>query len=151
MFPFSFFGASITDNNASLCPLNSFKLIFQTNLMQKFKRTTHLFSLCRSSILNLMYLYNFGSSNSEIATCSSLLRPLSNATSLNQIGFSKEELCEISHGDLLLDWFSRAKLYDVPRVTVSTFGSEKHPQETTVRPLSVPSYETSIRCSERKL
>ena len=50
-----------------------------------------------------MYLYNLGSSSSEIAIYSSLLRPLSNATSLTQIGFSKEELCEISHSDLLLD------------------------------------------------
>ena len=91
-----------------------------------------------------MYLCNFGSSSSEIATCSSLLRPLSNATILSQIGFSKEELCEISHSDLFLDWFSRANLYDVPRVTVSTFESETQAQETTVRPLSIPSYEISI-------
>ena len=34
---------------------------------------------------------------------SSPLCPLSNATSLIQIGFSKEELCQISHGDMIID------------------------------------------------
>jgi len=50
-----------------------------------------------------MYLCNFGSSNSKIVIYISLLRPPSNATILTQIGFSKEELCEISHSDLILD------------------------------------------------
>ena len=35
------------------------------------------------------------------------------------------------------------------QVTVSTFGFEKYIQEATVHPLSVPSYEISIRCLER--
>ena len=82
---------------------------------------------------------------------SSPLFPLSNATSLIQIGFSKKELCTISQDYLIIDFSRRAKLYEVPRVTVSTYGSEKCIQETTVRPLSVPSYEISIRSPERKL
>ena len=32
-----------TDNNASICPPNHFKLIFQTRLMQFEKKTTHRF------------------------------------------------------------------------------------------------------------
>jgi len=91
-----------------------------------------------------MYLYNFRSSSSEIVTCSSLLCPLSNSTSLIQIGFSKKELCTISQDDLIIDLSKRAKLYEVPRVQFSIFGSEKDIQKTTVRPLSVSSYEISI-------
>ena len=71
-----------------------------------------------------MYLCNFGSSSSEIVTCSSSLCPLSNATSLIQIGFSKEELCTISQDDLIIGLSRRANLYEVPCVTVLTFGSE---------------------------
>ena len=151
MFAFTFLEASITDNNALLCPLNSFKLIFQTKLMQKFKKTTHLFSLCRSLILNLMYLCNFGSSSSGISIWGSPLCPLSNATSLIQIGFSKKMLCTISQDDLIIDLSRRANLYEVPCVTVSTFGSKKYIQETIFCPLSIPSYKISIWCSERKL
>ena len=88
---------------------------------------------------------------SEISSCDSPLSPLSNPASLINIGFSKEDLCQISHSDLIIDKFSKANLYDVPQVTVSTFGSEKYIQETTVRPLSVPSYEILIRSPERKL
>ena len=128
MFPFSFFEASITDNNASLCPLNSFKVIFQTNIMQTFKKTTHMFSLCRSLILNLMYLCNFGSPRSEISSCGNNLSILSNPASLIKIGFSNEDLCQIPHNDLSIDWFTRANLYDIPWVTVSTLGSENDTQ-----------------------
>ena len=92
----------------------------------------------------LMYLCNFGSSSFEIAIYSSPLCPLSNATSLIQIGFPKKELCTISQDDLIIDLSKRAKLYEVPRVQFSIFGSEKDIQETTVRPLSIPSYEISI-------
>ena len=99
----------------------------------------------------LMYLCTFQSSSSEFVAYISPLCPLSNATSLTQSGFSKEELCEISHSDLLLDWFSRVNLYDVPQVTVSTFESENHPNETTARPISVPFYGISIQSSEREL
>ena len=92
----------------------------------------------------LMYLCTFQSSSSKIVTCSSSLCHLSNATSLIQIGFSKKELCTISQDDLIIDLSRRVNLYEVPRVQFSTFGSENDIQETTVRPLSVPSYEISI-------
>jgi len=38
VFAFSFLGASVTDNNALLCPFNYFKINFQTKLKQKFKK-----------------------------------------------------------------------------------------------------------------
>ena len=101
---------------------NSFKINFKRILRKNLKESTHLFSLCRSSILPLMYLCTFGSSSSKIVNYNSPLCPLSNATSVIQIGFSKEELCEISHSDLIIDQFSRANLYDVPCVPVLTFG-----------------------------
>jgi len=84
-------------------------------------------------------------------TCSIPLCPLSNVTSLIQIGFSKKDLCTISQDDLIIDLSRRAKMYEVPHVTFSTFGSVKYIQETTVHPISMPSYEISIQCSERKL
>ena len=90
-----------------------------------------------------MYLCTFRTSSSEIVISGSPLCPLSNATSLTPIGFSNEELCQISHSDLIIDLFKKANLYEVPRVTILTFASEKYIQETTVRPLSVP-YEISI-------
>ena len=101
----------------------------QTKLMQKFKKNTHLFLLCRSLILNLMYLCKLELSSSKIVICSSLLCPLSNATTLIPIGFSKKALCTISRSDLIVDWFSTTNLYEVPRVTVSTFDSKKYIQE----------------------
>ena len=75
---------------------------------------------------------------------SSPLCPLSNATSLIQIGFSKKELFTISQDDLIIDLSRRVKLYEVPRVQFSIFGSEKDIQETKVCPLSAPFYEISI-------
>src|SRR3984885_4606408 len=98
-----------------------------------------------------MYLCTFRTSRSKISTYGSPLCPLSNATSMTPIGFSNEELCQIFHSDLIIDLFRRANLYEVPRVTIWTSGSEKYLEETTVRPLSVPFCEISIRCSERKL
>ena len=79
------------------------------------------------------------------------LCPLSNATSLTPIGFSNEELCQISHSDLIIDLFRRVNLYEVPRVSIWTSGSKQYLEETTVYPPSVPFCEISIRCSERKL
>ena len=125
---------------------------FSNQAFEKLKRkTTHLFSLCRSLILNLMYLYNLGSSSSKIVTYSSPLHPLSNATSLIQIGFSKKELCTIFQDDLIIDLSRRANLYEETCVTLSTFGTEKYIQETTVHPLPVPSYKISIQRTEKKL
>ena len=91
-----------------------------------------------------MYLCAFQSSSSEFVTCSSSLCPLSNATSLIQIGFSKKELCTISQDDLIIDISRRAKLYEVPPVQFLIFGSENDIKETIVRPLSVTFYEISI-------
>jgi len=133
-------------------PFEFLQTNFSNQAYEKIKnKTTHPFSHCRSLILNLMYFYHFGSSSSKIVTYISPLCPLSNATSLIQIGFSKEELCTISLDDLIIDLSRRLNLYEVPRVTISTFGSEKYLQETTVYPLSVPSYKISIQCSKRKL
>ena len=80
----------------------------------------------------MLYLYNCGSRISEISSYKSLLSPLSNPTSLIKIGFSKEELCQISHGDLIIKIFNRENLYDMPRVTISTLGSETDTQQTTI-------------------
>jgi len=46
--------------------------------------------------------------------------------------------------DLIIDPSIIVKLYEVPCVNFSTFGSEKYIRENTVRPLSIPSYEISI-------
>ena len=95
-------------------------------------------------ILNLLYLCNFGSPGSEIDSYDKLLSNLSNPVILIKIGFSNEDLCQISHHDLSIDLFSRANLYDVPRVTVSTLGSENGTQKTKVFPLFANSYENPI-------
>ena len=63
----------------------------------------------------------------------------------------RKKLCPISHNDLIMDWFSRANLYDLPHVTVSSFGSEIDSQETKVREIVTNFYGTPIRCSEREL
>ena len=126
------------------CPLNSFKLIFQPNLCKTLKKLHTFFLLCMLSILNLLYLYNFGSPRSEIATYSIPVHPLSNATSLIEIVFSKKQLCPISQDDLLIYFFHRANLYEVPRVTVSTFRPENNKKKSTIHPLSVASDEISI-------
>ena len=89
--------------------------------------TTHdlAFSLpSRSSILNLVYLYYFRSPISNFNYYIIPLSHISNSTGLTQFGFFKGELYPISHNALIMDCFSRANLYDVPRVTVSSFGSE---------------------------
>ena len=98
----------------------------------QFLKTTHLFvSLCRSSILNLLYLCNFRSSRSEILACDSPLSPISNLIDLIEILFCKKELYPISHDDLSISWLSRANLYEVPHVTVSTFKPENDTQKKT--------------------
>ena len=107
--------------------------------------------LLRSSILNFSYLYNFRSSISKLQPCSIPLKLLSNGTSLTWFWCSKTKLCPISHNDLILDWFSRANLYDLPRVTVSSFVSEIDSQETTVCVLVTTFYGTQIHCPEREL
>jgi len=74
--------------------------------------------------LNLMYLCNCGSPRSRISSCGNPLSNLSNPTSLIKIGFSKEELCQISHDNLSIDRFSRVNLYNMSQVTIWTLGSE---------------------------
>ena len=107
--------------------------------------------LLRSSILKLDYLCDCGSSISEIQHWSSPLNYLLNATGLTWFGFSKTNLCPISHNDLILDWFSRANLYDLPRVTVLSFVSEIDSPETSVCVLATTFYGTPIQSPEREL
>ena len=90
------------------------------------------FLLLRSSILKLDYLCDCGSSISEIWHWGILLNYLSNATSLTWFGFPKENLCPISHNDLIMDWFNRSNLYDLPNVTVFSLSSEIDSKETKV-------------------
>ena len=122
------------DIYASIFPWNHFKLFFQTNTMQTCLKNTHLFFLLfRRSILNLIYLFYFRYSRFEFISCIIPIIPLSNAMGQTLFGFFKAKLCPISHNDLIMDWFSRTNFYDMPRVTISSFGSEIDPQETTVR------------------
>ena len=118
-------------NICSIGPWNHFKLIFQTRFMQFEKTNKHLLLALRSSILKLYYLCDCRSSLSRIYNWSSPLNSVLNATGLTWFGFPKTKLCPISHNDLILDWFSRANLYDLPRVTVLSFVSEIDSEETT--------------------
>ena len=49
-----------------------------------------------------------------------------------------------------MDWSSRANLYDMPCVTISSFGSKIDTYETTVRVLAANFYRTPIQCLERE-
>ena len=53
----------------------------------------------------------------------------------------------MSQDDLVLDWFSRALLYGLPRVTVVTAGSEIQEKKTTVCALSEIFYEIQFGAS----
>ena len=89
--------------------------------------TTHdlAFSLpSRSSILNLVYLFYLRSPIFYFQSYSIPLSHISNAIGLIQFGFFKRELYPISHNALITDCFSGASLYDMPRVTVSSFRYE---------------------------
>ena len=79
------------------------------------------------------------------------MNSLLNSTGLTGFGFSKTKVSPISHNDLIMDWFSRVNLYDLPRVTVSSFTSEIYSHETTIRVLVTTFYGTPILCSEREL
>ena len=124
---------------------------FKQDLCNSEKKNTHLLLSFRRSILKLNYLCNWKSSIFEIQPCSSPLKLLSNATGLTWFGFYKTNLCPIYHNDLILDWFSRANLYDLPRVTVLLFVSEIDSQETTGRELVTNFYGTPIKSPEREL
>ena len=140
-----------TDIYSTICPWNQFKLILQTRLMQFGKKNTHLLLALRSSILKLYYLCDCGSSISKIQHWSSPLNSLLNSIGLTWFGFSKTKLCPISHNYLIMDWFSRANLYDLPRVTVLSFVSEIDSEETTGCVLVTTFDGTPIQSSEREL
>ena len=130
---------------------NHLELIFQKRLMQFEKKYTPFFLILRSSILKLIYHCDFRSLISKIWPWGIPLNPLSNSTGLIWFGFFKEKLCPISHNDLIMDWFSRENFYDLPRVTVSSFGSEIDITKTKVHVLAAMSYKIPIWCWERVL
>ena len=99
--------------------------------------------------MNLMYLCHFRSLISDFWFCSIPLSNLSNATGLTQFGFFKKELCPISHNALSMDSFSRAHLYDMPRVTVYSSGSEIDREKIIDYALSSNFYGIPMRYSER--
>ena len=113
-----------TDIYSTICAWNQFKLILQTRLMQFRKKIHTFFLLLRSSILKLDYLCDCSTSISYFQYQRIPLNYISNSIGLTWFGFSKTKLCPISHNDLIMDWFSRANLYDVPCITISSFDSE---------------------------
>ena len=56
-----------------------------------------------------------------------------------------------SHNDLIMDWFNIANVYDLPRVTVSSFTSKIDSQETAIHVLVTTFYGTPIQSPEREL
>ena len=105
-------------------PLESIQTYFSHNTYAIRKKNTHLLHAFEELDIELNYLYNCGSSISKIQPCSNPLKLLSNSIGLIWFGFFQAKLCLISHNDPILDWFSRDNLYDFPRVTISSFGSE---------------------------
>lgn len=79
--------------------------------------------------MNLLYLCDFRSPGFEILSYGSPLSPISKPIGLIKIGFFKKELFSISHDDLIIDWFSRDKLYKVPCFIVATFGPKNDTQQ----------------------
>ena len=130
-------------------PLKSLQPDFSNKNYAIWKKIHHFFLLLRCLILKLNYLCNSGYSISEIWSCSIPLSLISNATGLTWFGYFKTKLCRISHNDLIMDWFSRAKLYSMPRVTFSSFSSEIDTWETKVCLHVVTFYRIPIRCLER--
>ena len=133
-------------------PLESIQLDSSNKTYAIRKKKIHTFYLIlRSSILKLNYLCNCRSLISEIFPCSIPLELLSNVTGLTWFGFFKAKLCPISHNDAIMDWFSRANLYYLPHVTVSSFGSGIDRQEARVCVLAATYYRLPIWCSKREL
>ena len=121
-------------------------------MLCNFKNQIHtFFLLLRSLILKLNYLCYFRSSIIEIWHWGIPLNSLSNATGHTWFGFLKTKLCPISYDDLIMDWFSRVNLYDLPCVTISSLGSEIDSQETAICVLVTTFYSTPIQCSKREL
>ena len=79
------------------------------------------------------------------------MNSISNATGLTWFGFSKTKLFPTSHNDLIMDWFSRANLYDLPHVIFSSFSSEIDRKETKFHVLVTNFYGTPIQCPKREL
>ena len=113
-------------------PLESIQTDFSNKTYAIRKKIHRFFLLLRSSILKLNYLCDLRSLISKIRPCSSPLNLLSNATGFTSFGFLKTKLCTISYDDLIMDWFSRANLYNLPHVIVSSFGSKFDKNETIV-------------------
>ena len=149
------FLGGILESNAdicsTICPWNKFKLILQTRLMQFEKKMHTFFLLLRSSILKINYIFDFGYSISEIWSYRIPLKLLSNVIGLTWFGFFKTKLCPISHNDLIMEYFSRLNLYGVPRVTISSFGSQTDKQETKFHLLVSTFYRIQIQCPWREL
>ena len=130
-------------------PLESIQIDSSNKTYAIRKKIHTFFLLLRSSILKLDYLYDCSTSIFEFRYRRSPLNSLLNAIGLTWFWFSKEKLCTISHNDLMMDWFSRAKLHDVPNVIVSSFGYKIYTQETIIRVILANFYRITIRCSER--
>ena len=131
-------------------PLESIQIDSSNKTYAIQKKIHTFFLLLSSSILKLYYLCNYEYSLSEIWSYSSPLNLLSNLTGLTRFRFFMTKLCLISHNDLIMDYFRRANLYDMPRVIVSSFGSEIDTKETKVHVLVENFYIIVIRCSEKK-
>ena len=69
---------------------------------------------------------------------------ISNAIGLTQFGFFKGDLCPISHNALIMDCFSRANLYVMPHVTVSSFGLKIDKVKAIAYALYIPFYGIPI-------
>ena len=72
-------------------------------------------------------------------------------TVLTQFWFFKRELYAISHNALIMDSFSKAHLYGVPCVTISSFGSKIYRAKSKDCALSTTSYRILIWYSEMDL
>ena len=70
---------------------------------------------------------------------------------MTQFGFFKRDLCPISHNALIMDCFSKANLYDIPHITISSFGYEIDRKKTIDCAISAKFYGIPIRYSEREL
>ena len=124
---------------------------FKEDLCNLKNKIYTFFLLLGSSILKLNYFCNCRPSISEIWSCSIHLNLLSNATGMTWFGYFNTKLCRISHNDLIMVWLSRAHLYGVPRLTISSFSYEIDIQETKVHLIAATFYRIPIRYSERYL
>ena len=132
-------------------PLESIQIDFSNKTYAIRKKIHTFFLLLRSSILKLDYICDCSTSIFDFWYQRIPMNYLSNAIGLTWFGLFKAKLCPIARNDLIMDWFNRANLYDLPRVTVSSFGSEIYRQETKIHVLPANFYSIPIWCSEREL